>query len=112
MPKCASLAYVNTAHNDGLLAEVDIADGEALVDEFERPAGRRLALLLLAHMHMIISSPCTETSYLVRTLTTLIIEHPRVPQAEVATKKVDLSSSSTLLQLCFEVICSQPLLLR
>ena len=52
--KCASLAYVilNTAHNDGLslLAEVDIADGEALVDEFERPAGRRLALLLLAHM--------------------------------------------------------------
>ena len=72
---------MNTAHNDGLLAEVDIADGEALVDEFERPAGRRLALLLLAHM--IISSPCAETSYLVRTLTTLIIEHPRVPQAEV-----------------------------
>ena len=55
--KCASLAYVNTAHNDGLLAEVDIADGEALVDEFERPAGRRLALPLLAHM--IISSPGT-----------------------------------------------------
>lgn len=43
------MSYNIPAHNDGLLAEVDITDGQALVDEFERPAGRRLTLLLLAH---------------------------------------------------------------
>jgi len=43
------MSYNSPAHNNGLLAEVDITDGQALVDEFERPAGRRLTLFLLAH---------------------------------------------------------------
>ena len=49
---CVCVSY-NPAHNDGLLAEVDITDSQALVDELERPAGRRLTLFLLAHFEFL-----------------------------------------------------------